>query len=319
MMKNEKETVWAEAYRPNKIADVVLPKAVKLLFQAYVKEGRISNHLLLSGRSGMGKTTSAIALCEEIGADYIVIPASIESGIETLREKMVPFASTVSFTDNQKVIILDESDHLNQKSVMPALRNFMDEFGHNCILIMTCNEKSRMIPAVVSRSTAVDFVIPKDERNDLAKEFFLRFCEVLKNEQVTFEPPALMEIMKKKFPDMRSALVMAQSIADSNDNNIKLIDVRGYNTSLLKDLFGFVSKKAYTDARKWIAENTDIDTDTFYRAFYEALPTICADVNSEAYCTTIVADFAYKEGSVADVEINRVAMVATLMSEGRFK
>lgn len=318
MMKIENERIWAEAYRPQSVADIVLPKQNKKLFEQYVKDRCISNHLLLSGSAGMGKTTAAIALCKDIGADYIIIPASIETGVDMVREKMIPFAATVSFTDTHKVIILDEADYLS-KNAQPALRNFMDEYGHNCILIMTCNEKSRMIDAIVSRVTNVDYNIPSGEKPHMAAAFSKRVLAILDNEGVKYDQPAVIEVVKKKFPDWRSTLVMLQRIATENDNFVSLERVRTFNTAIISELVGYITKKEFTKARKWIGENSDIDSESFYRALYEILPEICVDASNEVTCVISVAQYQYRESSGADVEINRAACAASLMLEGHYK
>lgn len=318
MMKIENERIWAEAYRPQSVADIILPKQNKKLFDKYVKDRVISNHLLLSGSAGMGKTTAAIALCKDIEADYIIIPASIETGVDMVREKMIPFASTVSFTDTHKVIILDEADYLS-KNAQPALRNFMDEYGHNCILIMTCNEKSRMIDAIVSRVTNVDYNIPSGEKLSMAGAFTKRVMAILDNEGVKYDQPAVIEVVKKKFPDWRSTLVMLQRIATENDDYVSLEQVRTFNTAIIAELVEYIKKKEFTKARKWIGENSDIDSESFYRALYEVLPDICADPSNEATCVTVVAQYQYKESTGADTEINRAACSATLMIEGVFR
>ena len=136
--------LWVENYRPKIIDDCILPPKIKETFKEFIKNKDIPN-LLLSGGAGVGKTTVARALCNELDTDYMIINGSEESGIDILRTKIKQFASTVSLSGGQKVVILDEADYLNPQSTQPALRGFIEEFHRNCRFIFTCNFKNRII------------------------------------------------------------------------------------------------------------------------------------------------------------------------------
>ena len=185
---NNDQFLWCEKYRPKKIDDCVLPPSLKTTFKDFVSQGQIPN-LLLAGGPGIGKTTVARALCEEVKADYIVINGSEESGIDVLRTKIKQFASTVSFTSNRKIVILDEADYLNPQSTQPALRGFIEEFSGNCGFILTCNYKNRIISPIHSRCSVVDFVLPN--KQVIAAEFLKTIEHILDNEEIEYEVPVL--------------------------------------------------------------------------------------------------------------------------------
>ena len=197
--------LWVEKYRPKKIADCILPDELVEFFTSIVKKGEIQN-LLLAGSAGTGKTTVARALCEELNTDYIIINGSEESGIDVLRTKIKQFASTVSFSGNIKVVILDEADYLNPNSTQPALRGFIEEFADNCRFIFTCNYKNRIIQPLHSRCAVVDFKIPKNQKQKIAVYFFNRLCTILDQEKIAFSKKVLAKVVEKHFPDFRRTL-----------------------------------------------------------------------------------------------------------------
>src|SRR6056300_2027950 len=198
-MTNIDEFLWVQKYRPKTVADTILPEEVKAVFQQFVDDKNIPN-LLLSGRAGVGKTTIAKAMLEEIGADYIVINGSMNGNIDTLRVEIANFASTVSFTGGRKYVILDEADYLNANSTQPALRNFMEEFSKNCGFILTCNFKNRIIEPLHSRCSVIDFAIPKESKVAMATEFFKRVCQILDTENVQFDKKVVADVIQNYFP-----------------------------------------------------------------------------------------------------------------------
>ena len=199
------EFLWVEKYRPKKIADTILPADIKATFQQFVDQQNVPN-LLLTGGAGVGKTTVARAMLEEIGADYIVINGSMNGNIDTLRNEILSFASTVSFSGGRKYVILDEADYLNGNSTQPALRNFMEEFSKNCGFILTCNFKSRIIEPLHSRCSIVEFKIPPKEKPLLAGEFYKRTLKILETENIKFNKNVVGELIARHFPDWRRVL-----------------------------------------------------------------------------------------------------------------
>ena len=185
--------LWVEKYRPKKIKECILSEDLKKTFTEFLKQGEIPN-LLLSGTAGTGKTTVARALCEELGTDYIIINGSDEGRqIDTLRNKIKNFASTVSLSteSKHKVVILDEADYMNAESVQPALRNFIETFANNCRFIFTCNYKNKLIPALHSRCTVIDFRIVNGQRVKTSTALLNRLCKVLETEKVDYDKKIL--------------------------------------------------------------------------------------------------------------------------------
>ena len=284
----------------------------------FLKQGEIPN-LLLSGSAGTGKTTVARALCEEMGADYIIINGSDEGRqIDTLRHKIKNFASTVSLTEqsNHKVVIVDEADYMNAESVQPALRNFIETFYKNCRFIFTCNYKMKIIPALHSRCTVIDFAIKNGQKVKTAKAFMTRLSGILKDEQIKFDPKVLAELIQKHYPDFRRTINELQrySVRGEIDTGV-LFNLSESNT---KELMSSLKDKKFNDMRKWVINNLDKEPSslfsTIYNNLYEALET-----KSVPQAVLIIAGYQYKAAFVADQEINMVACLTEIMANCNFK
>ena len=308
--------LWVEKYRPQRVQDTILPDSLKKTFQQFVDQDNVPN-LLLTGRAGVGKTTIAKAMLEEIGADYIVINGSMNGNIDTLRVEIANFASTVSFSGGRKYVILDEADYLNPNSTQPALRNFMEEFSKNCGFILTCNFKNRIIEPLHSRCSVVEFAIPKSEKQAIAGQFYKRVCKILETENVEYDKSTVAELVKTYFPDWRRVLNELQRYSSTGriDSGI-LANKSSDNISTLVNL---MKDRNFTEVRKWVGENTDIDSTVLYRSLYDVLPQKVGSTQSVADAIIILAEYQYKEAFVADAEINRVAALATLMAEVEWK
>ena len=307
--------LWVEKYRPSKISDTILTDDLKTTFQTFVNEGYIPN-LLLSGGPGVGKTTVAKAMLEEIGATYMMINGSEESGIDVLRNKIKNFASTVSMDGNRKFVILDEADYLNPQSTQPALRGFMEEFHKNCGFILTCNFKNRIIDPLHSRCSVVEFKIPNTDKPKLAGQFFTRVQDILTKENVQFEPKAVAGVVEKHFPDWRRVLNELQRYSASGmiDAGI-LVNISETN---LKDLVGFLKEKDFKSIRKWVANNLDNDPTRVYRKIYDMLYEEI-EPQTVPHLVLAVADYQYKSAFVADQEINMLAFMIEIMTQVKFK
>ena len=246
--------LWTEKYRPKTIGECVLPSGLKQTLSEFISKGDLPN-MILSGGPGVGKTTAAKAMLDELGLTYMFINGSEESGIDVLRTKIKNFASTVSLHGGRKYLILDEADYLNPQSTQPALRGFIEEFHKNCGFILTCNYKNRLIPPLHSRCSVVDFTIQKSEKKELAEQFFQRVMNVLVVEDVKFEPKAVAEVINKFFPDWRRVLNELQrySVSGRIDAGI-LIDISEVN---IKELMQSMKQKEFTNVRKWIVNNID--------------------------------------------------------------
>jgi DNA polymerase III delta prime subunit len=307
--------LWVEKYRPNKIEDCILPEATKKTFQEFVNRKEIPN-LLLSGTAGVGKTTVAKALCEEVGCDYIVINGSDEGRmIDTLRTKIKNYASSVSFLGGRKVIIIDEADYMNPESIQPALRGAIEEFSQNCSFIFTCNFKHRIIEPIHSRCTCIDFKL-NGSKAKMASAFFKRVEWILTEEGVKYDREVVAAIITKHFPDNRRILNELQrySVSGNIDKGI-LASVADVNLSNLIDA---LRGKNFGECRKWVTNNIDNDATKIYRNLYDTLFGLLTP-DSVAHMVLIIAKYQYQAAFVADHEINMVACLTELMIECEFK
>ena len=310
--------LWVEKYRPKTIEDCILPEDIKHTFQSFLRQGEISN-LLLSGTAGTGKTTVARALCEELKCDYLIINGSDEGRqIDTLRTKIKSFASTVSLDKeaNHKVIIVDEADYMNADSVQPALRNFIETFYKNCRFIFTCNFKNKIIPALHSRCTVVDFAIKNGYRKKCADAMMNRLGTILDDEKVPYDKKVLAELIIKHFPDFRRTINELQrySVRGKIDSGI-LFSLSETNT---KELVATLKEKRFNDMRKWVIQNIDKEPSSMFRNLYEVLWK-ALDPKSIPQAVLVIAGYQYKAGFVADQEINMVACLTEIMANCKFK
>ena len=311
-MSNE-QFLWVEKYRPRKLDDCILPDAQLNTFRQFVESGEIPN-MLLCGSAGVGKTTIARAICEELGCDYIIINGSEESGIDVLRTKIREFASSVSFTGKTKVVILDEADYLNPNSTQPALRAFIEEFANNCRFIFTCNFKNRVIAPLHSRTTVIEFKLTKADRPKMAGRFMKRLSDILTTENVKFDEKVVAEVLKKHFPDYRRVLNELQrySISGTIDEGI-LSNILEIN---MKELIDALKSKDFRKVRSWVVENLDNDPQLIFRKIYD---TVLEDVKYPAQLVLLIADYQYKAAFAANQEINLVACLVEIMAAVEWK
>ena len=306
--------LWTEKYRPQAIKDCILPDRVKKPFQEYVNTSNIPN-LLLSGGAGVGKTTVAKAMCQEIGCDSIIINGSDESGIDTFRVKIKNYASSVSLAGGRKVIIIDEADYLNPNSTQPALRNAIEEFASNCSFIFTCNYKNRIIEPLHSRCAVVDFTLRNGEKVQMASQFMKRIVGVLDNEGVEYDQKVVAELIKKHFPDFRRVINELQRYSNFGKIDIGILAQIG--DVPIEKIVGFIEEKNFKEIRKWVATN-DIDSNALFRKLYDVLYEKLKP-HSIPKAVLILADYQYKAAFVSDQEINTVACLTELMVECDFK
>ena len=306
--------LWVEKYRPRKITDCILPESIKNSFLEFVGQKEIPN-LLLSGGSGVGKTTVARAVCEELHADYILINGSEESGIDVLRNKIKTFASTVSLQGGYKVVILDEADYLNPQSTQPALRGFIEEFHRNCRFIFTCNFKNRIIEPLHSRCAVIEFKI-NGNKAILASQFMTRVEDILKSEGIGFEEPVVAELIMKHFPDWRRVLNELQrySVSGTIDSGI-LVNIAEVN---MKELMGHFKNKQFGKVRKWVVDNIDNDPVKIFRRIYEKLYDFM-EPGSIPAAVLVLGKYQYYSAFVADPEVNLLACLTEIMTQCQFK
>lgn len=309
------QMLWVEKYRPHTVNDCILPESLKTTFQKYVNRKEIPN-LLLAGSAGVGKTTVAKALCEEVGCDYIIINGSDESGIDTFRNKIKNYASSLSLSGGRKVIIIDEADYLNPNSTQPALRGAMEEFAINCSFIFTCNFKNRIIAPLHSRCSVVDFKIQNGQKAKMATQFFKRVEWILEQEGVPYEKDVIASVITKHFPDNRRILNELQrySVNGQIDKGI-LSSISDVNISTLVKS---IKEKDFGSARKWITNNLDNDPNTVLRSIYDGLYEFLKP-DSIPPAVLILSKYQYQSAFVADQEINLMACLTEFMVECEFK
>jgi len=305
--------LWTEKYRPKTIEDCILPERLKLPFQEYVNQRNIPN-LLLAGGAGVGKTTVAKALCNEVGCDYIVINGSDESGIDTFRTKIKNYASSMSLTGGRKVIIIDEADYLNPNSTQPALRNAIEEFASNCSFIFTCNYKNRIIEPLHSRCAVIEFSLKNGEKAKMASAFFKRIQSVLRSESVDYDDKVIAELIKKHFPDFRRIINELQRYSQFGKIDTGVLAQIGDIS--IAEIVKFIRDKDFGSIRKWVATN-DVDSNTLYRKLYESMYDVMKP-QSIPQAVLILADYQYKAAFVADQEINTVACLTEIMVNCEF-
>jgi DNA polymerase III delta prime subunit len=313
MNVSKEQFLWVEKYRPHKLDDCILPDDQLKTFREFVATGEIPN-MLLCGSAGVGKTTIARAICEELGCDYIIINGSEESGIDVLRTKIREFASSVSFGGKTKVVILDEADYLNPNSTQPALRAFIEEFANNCRFIFTCNFKNRIIAPLHSRTAVIEFKLTKADRPKMAGRFMKRLSDILATENVTFDEKVVAEVLKKHFPDYRRVLNELQrySVSGTIDEGI-LVNVQEVN---MKELVTSLKSKDFKKMRNWVVDNIDNDPNLIFRKIYD---TILDDVKYPSQLVLLLADYQYKAAFAANPEINLVACLAEIMAGMEWK
>jgi DNA polymerase III delta prime subunit len=307
--------LWVEKYRPSTLADCVLPDELKDTFQKFVDNKNIPN-LLLSGSAGVGKTTVAKAILDELGADYIVVNGSLHGNIDTLRTEIMNFATTVSFSEGRKYVILDEADYLNPQSTQPALRNFMEEYSKNCGFILTCNFKNRIIDPLHSRCSVIDFVFPKKMAPKLAGTFFSRVKDILDKEQVKYDEKVLAEVIQRHFPDWRRVLNELQRYSVNGVIDTGLLANSSQNA--FNSLISLLKDRQFTEMRKWVAQNIDSDPTSIMRQLYDHASEK-VDPKSIPQLVLLIGEYQYKAAFVADQEINLVAFLTQVMAEVEFK
>ena len=304
--------LWVEKYRPQTIDECILDSSLKDTFNKIAESGEIPN-MLFTGTAGLGKTTVAKALCNMLDLDYIVINGSEEGNIDTLRGKIKQFASTVSLQGGIKVVILDEADYLNPQSTQPALRGFIEEFANNCRFILTCNFKNRIIEPLHSRCGVYEF--NGGDKQQLCNDFFIRAQGILSDEGITYEKPALAELVMKHYPDWRRVLneVQRYSLSGKIDTGIlNSISDKNYD-----DLFTFLKTKDFKKMRSWVANNIDTDASAIFRSIYDRV-TQKVSPASIPQLILILADYQYKNAFVADHELNVVACLTEVMANVEF-
>ena len=309
-----KDILWVERYRPSTIEDLILPENIKSTFREIISQDKIPN-LILSGSAGTGKTSAAMVLCKELNCDYIIINGSDEGRlIETLRNKLTQYCSSVSMSGGRKVVIIDEADYMTPDSVQPAMRGFIEKFSSNCSFIFTCNFKNRIIEPIHSRCAVIDY--SATDPRQMAGEFLARCNFILKENEIQFEEPVVAELIMKHFPDFRRVLNELQrySVSGTIDSGI-LLNISDAN---MNELAEALKTKNFKGVRSWVVNNLDNDPQKVYRKIYDKMYEKC-DPNSIPAIILNIAEYQYKSAFVGDQEINLMACLVEIMSNAKFK
>jgi DNA polymerase III delta prime subunit len=306
--------LWVEKYRPRKVEDTILPTKLKSMFIAMVKQGQIPT-LLLTGKPGVGKTTVARALLDELGYDYIIINGSLEGNIDTLRSDIKNFASTVSMSGGRKYVIIDEADFLNPNSFQPALRNFLEQFSKNCGFILTCNYPNRILKEIKSRCSEVEFTIPEKERDGIAAQYLKKACLILDKENVEYEKKVVAQVIMNHFPDFRRILGELQqySLIGKIDTGI----LHNAANVSIEELLTHMKAKNYSNVRRWVGENQHIPPNELFRRFYDLASKVVTPA-SIPLLVLLLAKYQYQAAFVLDQEINTAACLAEMMVDVEF-
>ena len=311
----KKQFLWVEEYRPQTIEACILPESLKKTFQKIVDTGEMHN-MLLTGTAGLGKTTVARALCSELDLDYLLINASEDGNIDTLRSKIKQFASSVSLNGGVKVVILDEADYLNAQSTQPALRGFIEEFSSNCRFILTCNFKNRIIEPLHSRCSVIEFNTTKKQLSELCALFMKRMQFMLETEEVDYNNKILAELIMRYAPDWRRVINELQRYSSSGEITSNILI--GLSDQDISALVGYLKTKDFKNMRAWVTNNSDIDSSVIFRRIYDTLYEY-ASPHSIPAVILVLADYQYKAAFVADKELNTVACLTEIMASSEWK
>ena len=306
-----------EDYRPATVQDLILPDEIKSRLQKFVDDGSYP-HLLFSGGSGTGKTSAALALTSQLGCSVLEINGSKDSGIDVLRTTIQDFASTVSLLnhDAKKVVIINEADYMNRNSLQPALRGFIEEFEGNCRFIFTCNYRNRIMDAIQSRCSVIEFTIPEKVRPKMAGQMYTRTLEILDINDIPYEPKAVQSLVKKFFPDFRRILNELQSYAATGKIDIGILtNVSGARVA---DLVQMLKSKNFKDCRAWIDENANIDQVEVFSKLYDDMADI-VQPKSQPNLILILDNFISKAPNAANPKINLAAACVHMMSDVEWK
>jgi DNA polymerase III delta prime subunit len=312
-MNNDK-FLWVEKYRPQTIRDCILPDSLKKGFQQYVDSGKIPN-LILTGTAGVGKTTVARAMCEEIDADYILINASLESGIDTLRVKIVGFASSVSLMGGRKVIILDEADRLSN-ATQDGLKGVIEEMADNCSFVFTCNNPNKIIEPIHSRTAVINFKLTGEDKSVMASEFMGRIRNILEKEKIKFDKNVLVALILKHFPDYRRIINELQRYSINGAIDIGILSQM--SNAQIDELIKQMKLKDFRAIRQWVGANSDSDSSVIMREIFDKMFDIFKGP-SVAVAVVLLGKYQDMAANVADQEINLMAFLTELLVECEFK
>ena len=306
--------VWTERYRPQTVSSMILPAYLKKSLNGMVAAREIPN-IILSGGPGVGKTTAAMAMLNEIKADYYKLNASLDGNIDTLRNQVLQFASTVSFVGGRKYVFLDEADYLTY-ATQPPLRGIIEDVSTNCGFIFSVNYPERIIEPLRSRCPPLEFKIPPEEAIGLKKEFYRHVSAILELENVPFEKKVVAQVVDKFFPDMRKALNELQHYSNSGaiDNGILAV----MKDASLTDLLDAMKEKNFSAVRVWVNENINVGSPDIFRKIYDTARDMVT-LESVPSLVVLLGKYQYQAAFAADPEINMAAAIAEIMVSCSFR
>lgn len=311
---NHNEFIFAQKYRATTLKECILPERIKDKLQAFIDKGDLPN-LLFAGSQGIGKTTTALAILNDLGFDVMKINASMDNGIDILRDQILKFASSVSFTEGRKFVVLDEADNLSQKA-QEALRAFIEDFSSNCGFIMTCNYPQKLIePLRKGRFIEVSLNYSKEEKVELLKQTIKRVIEILNIEKVKFEPVIIKNLVVKLYPDIRSILNKLQEHSVTGEINSEALN---RDLSRFENLLKMVKDKKFNDMRKWVMDNEDVGFNEVVDSIYRNTTSLI-EPQSIPVLIDIINEYDYRNSFVVNKEINLVAMLTKFMSDLKWK
>jgi replication factor C small subunit len=315
----KKDFLWVEKYRPQTIEDCILPESTKESFRGFLDKGEIP-HLMLCGSAGVGKTTVARALCEELGATVMEINGSDEGRlIDTLRSKITQFATTVDLMNHakHKVVIIDEADNTSE-TVQMSLRHAMEKFSGNCRFILTCNFPNRIMEPIHSRCAVVNFAIGNDEKQKLQAQFFSRLEEILKEKEIEYKRDILARVVHRYYPDWRRLIGEVQrftatgTLLPSVLSEIGNVEV----TALVKAM----KDKDFSTCRRWVVDNISNDVSIVFRKMYETMSQdTVMKKKSIPSLVLAIAKYSRDIETVPDQEINMLACLTEIMYDCEFQ
>lgn len=310
------DLLWTEDFRPRNIDQCILPERIKSKFYEMISSNQIQNYSAV-GSPGSGKTSSARALCEHLNIDYLQINMSVESGIDTVRNKIISYASTMSFSSPYKVIILDEFDGANRNSAQPALRGIMDEFKENCRFIITANFQNKIIDPLYSRCPPIEFEFTAEEKVEMLKQFIVRVEEIMKSSNIVYDRLELVNFCKSTFPDLRRTINILQM--NSTAGELQLTSLGSAASEKINELVSYLKSCDFNKCRAWIADNAQAnDGHLIRRALYDHAKKYIKD-DSIPSLILLINEYDVKESQVVDREINMAAFMISVMSNIEFK
>lgn len=313
--------IWAERFRPSNLDDVIVPDAVKSQFRKFVADGQLPNLLLTSTTPGTGKTTTAKALCNELGIKPLFINASLNNSIDDIRMTVTQYATTAAvsfFADekaNHKVVILDEGDRLSANA-QDALKGLIEEVHKNCRFIITANSKHKVIDPLQSRLTNIEFRFTKADSDKMMARMLKRVFDILEETQTKYDKMAVAGIVKTFFPDNRSLLTFLQMEAQLGEIGAGSLAKAASATP--EALIEAMQAKKYKEVQQWILNNADRLADDFYERLFKMLEPKIAE-QSVPQLVLILGDAQRYDSVVPSKYIHFLALATEVMMQVTFK